>query len=57
MLGIVVDDFLIVGLEEKEEDLVVHQKKEGLSKKIDIQGGFFNWSALKMTKSQTLRKF
>ena len=56
MLGIVVDDFLIVGLEEKEEDLVVHQK-EGLSKKIDIQGGFFNWSALKMTKSQTLRKF
>ena len=22
-----------------------------------IQGGFFNWSALKMTKSQTLRKF
>ena len=36
LLGIVVDDFLIVGLEEKEEDLVVHQKKEGLSKKIDI---------------------
>ena len=23
----------------------------------DIQGGFFNWSALKMTKCQTLRKF
>ena len=22
-----------------------------------IQGGFFNWSALKMTKCQTLRKF
>ena len=22
-----------------------------------LQGGFFNWSALKMTKSQTLRKF
>ena len=36
MLGIVVDDFLIVGLEEKEDDLVIHQKKEGLSKKIDI---------------------
>ena len=24
---------------------------------IYIQGGFFNWSALKMTKCQTLRKF
>ena len=23
---------------------------------LHIQGGFFNWSALKMTKSQTLRK-
>ena len=23
----------------------------------EIQGGFFNWSALKMTKCQTLRKF
>ena len=23
----------------------------------DLQGGFFNWSALKMTKCQTLRKF
>ena len=23
----------------------------------DIQGGFFNWSALKMIKCQTLRKF
>ena len=22
-----------------------------------LQGGFFNWSALKMTKCQTLRKF
>ena len=36
LLGIVVDDFLIVGLQEKEEDLVDHQKREGLSKKIDI---------------------
>ena len=26
-------------------------------KDIYIQGGFFNWSALKMTKCQTLRKF
>ena len=24
---------------------------------IKVQGGFFNWSALKMTKFQTLRKF
>ena len=24
---------------------------------VEIQGGFFNWSALKMTKCQTLRKF
>ena len=23
----------------------------------NVQGGFFNWSALKMTKCQTLRKF
>ena len=23
----------------------------------DVQGGFFNWSALKMTKCQSLRKF
>ena len=28
-----------------------------ISRQIYIQGGFFNWSALKMTKSQTLRKF
>ena len=24
---------------------------------VKLQGGFFNWSALKMTKCQTLRKF
>ena len=24
---------------------------------VNVQGGFFDWSALKMTKCQTLRKF
>ena len=30
---------------------------EELQLQLKIQGGFFNWSALKMTKCQTLRKF
>ena len=25
--------------------------------KIEVQGGFFNWSGLKMTKSQPLKEF
>ena len=32
-------------------------EEKGRDGELDIQGGFFNWSALKMTKCHTLRKF
>ena len=56
--------------ERKVKDVSAEKKKEVLTALWDatsglgevhflllIQGGFFNWSALKMTKSQALRKF
>ena len=38
----------------KRRDFVIGDAPNAKQK---VQGGFFNWSALKMTKSQTLRKF
>ena len=43
---------------EARFDLIMNQKTVLLSYLIvNVQGGFFNWSALKMTKCQILRKF
>ena len=55
------------GLVETLMDRSVDKEREGREGRLitfklklykeKVQGGFFNWSALKMTKCQTLRKF
>jgi len=42
--------------ESRQNDFILHGCGWGVTQEY-IQGGFFNWSGLKMTKSQPLKEF